>query len=142
MSFGGGYEPLVEAAFKNISSRRNDVLYFAASGNSGTEALSYPASCDGVISVAATNALGEVAGFSTSSAVVDLAAPGEAIISTIPLAFTVNDTYYTRYGDYHGCKAWCLAMYAHCLSLDLIHIAAKATATQVASLTCLPLPFL
>jgi subtilisin family serine protease len=77
-------------------SRRNDAMWFAATGNDGAEVESYPACLDGVIGVGATDTTGGVSDFSTFGKVVDLVAPGDNVISTIPLANTITDDYYTR----------------------------------------------
>jgi subtilisin family serine protease len=62
---------------------RGDVLFLAAAGNDGTDAISYPAGYTSVISVAATNVLNQRAGFSQANADVELAAPGVATLSTL-----------------------------------------------------------
>ena len=68
--------------YRNI--RYNDnVLIFAASGNSGDSYLNYPASYDGVISVGATDEKEARASFSVYNSKVDLVAPGVGILSTV-----------------------------------------------------------
>ncbi|WP_207061267.1 S8 family peptidase [Motiliproteus sp. SC1-56] len=53
------------------------ITVVVASGNSSADASHYqPASCDGVVTVAATDAQGERTGYSSYGAVVELAAPG------------------------------------------------------------------
>ncbi|TQV88325.1 S8 family serine peptidase [Aliikangiella coralliicola] len=70
----------------------NGVLLIAASGNDGTssgnDALSYPASYDSVMSVAAIDSSKSVASWSQKNSQVEIAAPGVSINSTLP-----NDTY-------------------------------------------------
>lgn len=56
--------------------RDEDVIIVSASGNSGTSAMEYPASYDGVISVGAVNYKGNITPYSTHNSAVDLVAPG------------------------------------------------------------------
>jgi subtilisin family serine protease len=90
---------VIQQAFEELYASRNDVLYVAASGNSGRSESNYPASYQGVISVGATDALGQVAGFTTTGPTLDVLAPGHRVLSTIPLALTPENTYYTRCGS-------------------------------------------
>lgn len=60
------------------------VLIIAAAGNSRSEAPSYPASFETVLSVGATDARDVRALFSNYGPFVDVAAPGNEIISTLP----------------------------------------------------------
>ena len=60
------------------------VLIVAAAGNNRTEAPSYPASFETVLSVGATNAKDARADFSNFGSFVDVAAPGAEIMSTLP----------------------------------------------------------
>lgn len=71
----------------------NDVLIVAAAGNSGSSDIFYPASYDGVLSVAATNQSDDKASFSNYGEKIDVSAPGVGIQSTWQ-----NDTYYTMRG--------------------------------------------
>ncbi|AFA49314.1 S8 family serine peptidase [Acetobacterium woodii] len=87
MSYGGyTYDPL-EATAINYAKDHGKILV-AASGNEGDPSdleaglLSYPASYDGVISVAATTSSNQRASFSQYNNMVDLAAPGEGIYTT------------------------------------------------------------
>jgi thermitase len=60
-------------------------LPIAAAGNDASTALNYPAAYDHVVSVAATSAGDQLAGFSNRGAGwVDVAAPGAGIVSTLP----------------------------------------------------------
>lgn len=63
------------------------VIVIAAAGNDGDTRFNYPAACDNVISIAATDANDRKAGFSTYGNWVDLAAPGVDILSTIPSGY-------------------------------------------------------
>ncbi|HUG87080.1 MAG TPA: S8 family serine peptidase, partial [Euzebya sp.] len=56
--------------------RAANVVVVAAAGNDGTSQTSIPASCDGVISVGATNSAGGRASYSQTNPQVDIAAPG------------------------------------------------------------------
>jgi serine protease len=56
----------------------------AAAGNDGNNRKSYPASYDSVISVAAIDSNKAVAAFSQKNNAVELAAPGVAVLSTLP----------------------------------------------------------
>jgi serine protease len=60
----------------------NGMLLIAAAGNSGTTENSYPASYDGVVSVAALDSEKALASFSQRNDQVDLSAPGVAVLST------------------------------------------------------------
>lgn len=57
-------------------------LVVAAAGNTGTDVKYYPASCDGVISVSATNSTDTKWSNSTYNHQIDIAAPGEGIYTT------------------------------------------------------------
>lgn len=87
LSLGGTSRSAAEeAAFQAFAD--SGMLIVAAAGNSGNTALSYPASYDAVVSVAAVNANNVKASYSQSNSQVELAAPGNAILSTYP-----NNTY-------------------------------------------------
>ena len=68
-------------------------LLVAAAGNAGAAVL-YPAACDGVLAVAATDRADQRASFSNYGSQVDLAAPGVDIYSTWPWL----DGYFTMSG--------------------------------------------
>jgi serine protease len=83
MSLGGGAPSTVEeAAFDNAAA--NGILAIAAAGNDGNSSLSYPASYDSVMSVAAVDSNGNKASFSQFNAQVEIAAPGVGVLSTLP----------------------------------------------------------
>lgn len=63
---------------------RNGVIVVAAAGNKNSEIPFYPASYEGVISVAATDSLDRKAYFSNFGKRIDISAPGVNIISTFP----------------------------------------------------------
>ena len=84
MSLGGGNFSSTEAqAFQALFDQ--GVLLVAAAGNSANTELSYPASYDAVISVAAIDQGEQLASFSQRNAQVELAAPGVSVVSTTPL---------------------------------------------------------
>jgi len=59
------------------------VLLVAASGNDGNSTMSYPASYDSVMAVGAVDQNGQHAEFSQYTSQVEIAAPGEAVLSTV-----------------------------------------------------------
>ncbi len=83
MSLGGSRSVRNElTAFSSAYSA--GVLSIAAAGNDGTTAKSYPASYDSVMSVAAIDSSKVVADFSQYNSQVEIAAPGVAVLSTLP----------------------------------------------------------
>jgi thermitase len=81
----GGPSPCraLETAVAYASSR--GALVVAAAGNEGTTSRLYPAAFPDVLSVAATTNRDQLAGFSNRGASwVDVAAPGDGIVSTLP----------------------------------------------------------
>ncbi|MFP7722967.1 S8 family serine peptidase [Lysobacter sp. A3-1-A15] len=83
MSLGGGGASTTERnAFDSLNSQ--GVLSIAAAGNDGNSTLSYPASYDSVVSVAAIDSNNAVASFSQYNNQVEIAAPGVGVLSTYP----------------------------------------------------------
>lgn len=83
MSLGGEDGSTVEdKAFE--SANRAGVLSIAAAGNDGNRRRSFPASYDSVVSVAAVDSDKKHADFSQRNSAVELAAPGVAVLSTVP----------------------------------------------------------
>lgn len=82
MSLGGAGSTNAE---KNALQAAADagILLIAASGNDGDATLSYPASYDAVVAVGAVDQNGQHAEFSQYTSQVEIAAPGEAILSTV-----------------------------------------------------------
>ena len=86
---GGGFDQTFQDAV--TAARNAGVVIFAAAGNDGTTAKDYPASFDGVVSVAAVDRNKKHASYSNMNASVDLAAPGgdstaseaDGVLSTI-----------------------------------------------------------
>lgn len=95
---GGGFSQALLDAINRGGDQ--NILFIAAAGNSGANnntAISYPSnyvcnnsgarSWDCVIAVAAINSIGARSSFSNyGSTTVDIGAPGEAIVSTVPVA--------------------------------------------------------
>ncbi|MBZ9610584.1 S8 family serine peptidase [Rheinheimera maricola] len=81
MSLGGGSSNQTEnnamASFYN-----GGMLLVAAAGNGGNTSLSYPASYDAVVSVAAVNSSGSLASFSQRNSQVEISGPGVSVNST------------------------------------------------------------
>ena len=83
MSLGGsGFSQVVQDAV--IYAYGQEVLIFAAAGNTGGEGVLYPAKYEQVIAVAATDAADNRASFSTTGPEVELAAPGVSNLSSVP----------------------------------------------------------
>ena len=64
----------------------HDVVFVSAVGNDGGNDPNYPGASDGVIGVAATTDIDTWGSFSTYGDWVSVAAPGEGILSTFPMA--------------------------------------------------------
>jgi subtilisin family serine protease len=82
-SWGGGENSSVLQDAVNYAHSRG-VIVVAAAGNSNSSVPIYPAACDNVISVAATNSNDQKAPFSSYGDWVDIAAPGVDILSLRP----------------------------------------------------------
>lgn len=88
MSLGGGGSSQTEAnALQNVYNQ--GVLLVAAAGNDGspynsTDPMSYPASYNSVVSVAAVDSNKSLASFSQKNSQVEIAGPGVDVLSTYP----------------------------------------------------------
>lgn len=98
MSLGGSLKSRTEeTAFAGAYT--NGTLSIAAAGNDGNSRVSYPAGYASVISVAAVDENDTVASFSQYNSDVEIAAPGVAVLSTVPVgsglaaSVTVGSTY-------------------------------------------------
>lgn len=81
MSLGGGSATQTErTAMDNFYN--SGMLLVAAAGNGGNTSLSYPASYDAVVSVAAVDSNGNLASFSQRNSQVEIAGPGVNVSST------------------------------------------------------------
>ena len=82
------------------------MLFVCAAGNNGNNVLNYPSAYNlyNIISVAATDDMGNLASFSSYGSTVDVAAPGVNIYSTVPIItydstrFYLNETMSDQYG--------------------------------------------
>lgn len=82
MSLGGGPKSNIASKLFQDAYEQDGVLVFAASGNSGTNRLEYPASYPHVISVGAVYDNESYADFSNFNSQVELVGPGVRINST------------------------------------------------------------
>jgi len=84
MSLGGDPSSAVQDAC--TYAHNNGVLLVAAAGNDGacTDCVGYPAAYSEVIAVSATSEDDSLASFSSTGPEVELAAPGENVLSTVP----------------------------------------------------------
>ncbi len=104
MSLGGSIKNRTEETAFNNAYTRNNVLPIAAAGNDGSKRVSYPAGYSGVMSVAALDENKAWASFSQYNADVEIAAPGVAVLSTVPrgagseATATVNSLNYAAEG--------------------------------------------
>ncbi len=88
MSLGGGGATSAAAqAFQDLADQ--GILSIAAAGNDGTTQMSYPASYDSVVSVAAIDINKNLGSFSQRNSQVELAAPGVDVLSTVPYSAAV-----------------------------------------------------
>jgi thermitase len=104
LSLGGGPSLTVKAAVDYAWSK--GAVLACAAGNNGTSAKTYPAAYINCIAVAATDQNDAKASFSNYGAKwVDVAAPGVAILSTMPdtaVYLTTQYGYYTSYDALNG----------------------------------------
>ncbi len=93
MSFGGPGDPGVPEFFQALAdmATTSGVLCVAAAGNDGDSVRVYPAACDNVLAVAATDFDNARASFSNWGSWVDVAAPGSLMWSTIAQNYTLTD---------------------------------------------------
>nr|WP_057832040.1 S8 family serine peptidase [Colwellia sp. TT2012] len=83
MSLGGSGSSMAESnAFQ--AAYDSGILSIAAAGNDGNSGMSYPASYDSVVSVAAVDSSANKASFSQYNTQVEIAAPGVSVKSTLP----------------------------------------------------------
>lgn len=99
MSYGSSFPSQTEQDACNYAWNKGVVL-FAAAGNAGNTAKGYPAAHNNVIAVAATNDQDQRAGFSTYGDWVQIAAPGENILSSF---FDSTSSYVYESGTSMAC---------------------------------------
>lgn len=105
MSLGGGGSCGATTQTAINIARQNGATVVVAAGNSNTNASgATPANCNGVITVAATDRAGGKAFYSNFGSVVDVAAPGGTLQSSIAngILSTLNSGTTTPQGDVYG----------------------------------------
>jgi subtilisin family serine protease len=92
MSFGGPGDPGVPEFFQELVdlATQSGALCVAAAGNDGDSVRTYPAACENVLAVAATDFDNARADFSNWGEWVDVAAPGSLMWSTISRNYQVT----------------------------------------------------
>lgn len=99
MSLSGGTSSTTERnGFQSLYDQ--GILSVAAAGNAGTTQHAYPASYDSVISVAAIDSAKVAASFSQRTNQVELAAPGVAVRSTVPMGTGTEESLAVGSGTY------------------------------------------
>lgn len=106
LSLSGGHDPVMRAAITDALDE--GVVVIAAAGNTSSwinntnlcDVDSYPAAYGDVIAVGSLNSNNKVSSFSLKRDYVDIAAPGESILSTWPTALTPwgYEPYYNESG--------------------------------------------
>jgi len=93
MSFGGPGDPGVPEFFQSLVDMAvgAGTVCVAAAGNDGDSLRVYPAACEHVLSVAATDPTNVRATFSNFGSWVDVAAPGSTMWSTIAQNYVLTD---------------------------------------------------
>ena len=92
-----GTAPVLESFFQAliVDAIAADVVVVAAAGNAGTDVTTWPAACESVLAVAATDVSNHRASFSNWGWYVDIAAPGANMWSAISRNYVrdaANDT--------------------------------------------------
>ena len=85
LSLGGDKSSAMKAAIDYAVSKGRVVV--AAAGNAGNGVVSYPAGFGNVIAVGATDSSDRVTSFSSYGPHVDVSAPGQRILSTVPAGY-------------------------------------------------------
>ena len=132
MSLGGGSASTAERnAMDQFNA--NGILLVAAAGNDGNSSMSYPASYDAVMSVAAVDSNANHASYSQYNSQVEIAGPGSSVYSTYP-----TNTYATLNGTsmatphVAGAAALVWSFFPQC-SNDELRAALNATADDQGS---------
>lgn len=89
MSLGGSGASKIEQRVVSLMAARN-VLLIAAAGNDGDSSVSYPAGFAEVMSVAAVDSSSAHASFSQFNSDVEIAGPGVAVMSTVPMGHGIT----------------------------------------------------
>ncbi len=101
MSLGGGgscsttYQNAINGAVA-----RGTTVVVAAGNSAANVSTSVPANCSNVVAVAATTSAGAKASYSNYGALIDIAAPGSSILSTLNTGTTVPAS--ASYASYNG----------------------------------------
>ncbi|HWP96997.1 MAG TPA: S8 family serine peptidase [Syntrophomonadaceae bacterium] len=82
----------------------NGLVIIASAGNNGNEQVQYPAGNNRVLAVSATDKANDLAFFSTWGVDIGVAAPGVAILATVP-TYTVPDFSFLNYDAADGTSA-------------------------------------
>lgn len=91
LSFGGPTKTKIEQEAIQYA-RDKGILVVTSAGNDGTDAhLTYPASERDILTIGAANEQQELASFSNYGNVIDVVAPGDNILSTIPESLDIYD---------------------------------------------------
>jgi len=128
------YSNIMDKYFQSLE--KNDILVVAAAGNSATSDYNYPASYDSVISVASISSKKKRSWFSQYNDQIELSAPGESILSTVP-----GNEYATKVGTsmaapyVAGAAALLRMSYPKCTSIQ-IRKALAYTAKDLGSKGC------
>ena len=90
MSFGGGgfYQPMANAC---QAAWDHGAVLFASAGNDGQRVQRYPACYGGVENVASSGTSDKKSSFSNWGPWIDITAPGEGILSTVPGSYATMD---------------------------------------------------
>jgi len=93
MSFGTANKPGVPQYFQALVDQATaaGVLCVSSAGNADTSAVSYPASCSGVLSVGSTDPDNTRSAFSNWGPTVRIAAPGASMYSTLCQNYLIDD---------------------------------------------------
>ncbi len=103
MSFGTS-DPSAASIFQPLVNRAvtAGIVCVASAGNDGTDTPMYPAACDSVLAVASTNASNLRSSWSNWGWYVDIAAPGEGMVSTIARNYQYDAWSLYCFQQYYG----------------------------------------
>ncbi len=95
LSLTGDYDQRIHDAV--AAARAAGVVVVAAAGNSASDEPAYPAADDGVIGVTSVNGADQLSSWANRGSWVDLAAPGESVLTTVPTS-VVPEGYQAKSG--------------------------------------------